>query len=329
TYWNIRHINDDLCREHNLSVLQDNKHLSKDYKEWLECRRGNSWKSILMSDINETIKQSHTYEEFISLMLAKGYEIKDWEFSDNAHKYIGFRAPGQQRWIRGRVKSLGKDFTRERIRERIEEKARIRTERMQRLYHRSGRMINTSEERFADSPWLKQWAERQNLKEAARVQSRLAEMGIQSMRELDDRIEALNLQAVTGKNTTIALDKEIKQAGEILRYARQFSETRRYEEAYEKSKDPERYYKRHRIQIQQAIGARAVLNSYGLDANRVNPEEIEADYLRLTGDRAASLDAYKTAEKERYNLQRLRDELASYMGTDQSRDIERDTKKIR
>ena len=46
TYRNIRHINDDLYREHNLSVLLDNKHLAKNYKEWLECRLGNSGKSF-------------------------------------------------------------------------------------------------------------------------------------------------------------------------------------------------------------------------------------------------------------------------------------------
>ncbi|MCR5233622.1 MAG: relaxase/mobilization nuclease domain-containing protein [Lachnospiraceae bacterium] len=322
TYWNIRHINDEICAEHNLSVLRDNNHLSKSYKEWSEGRRGTSWKSQLRANINETIKQSHTYEEFLSLMQAKGYEIKDSGFSENDHKYIGFRAPGQERWVRGRAKSLGNDFTKEKIRERIEEKARIRTERMQRMYNRTGRMIDISEERYTQSPWLKQWADRQNLKEAARVQSRLAKIGIQSIRELDEKIEALTLQAKTGKSTTVSLDKEIKQAAEILRYARQYSETHKYEKAYDKSKDPDRYYRMHHIQIQQSIGARSVLNSYGLDADRINVNELEADYLRLLGDRAASLDTYKTTEKECAKLQRMKDELSSFMGVDQPRDID-------
>ena len=54
-----------------------------------------SWKTKLRKDINATIKESGSYEEFISLMKAKGYEIKDHEISEEAHKYIGFRAPGQ------------------------------------------------------------------------------------------------------------------------------------------------------------------------------------------------------------------------------------------
>ena len=171
SYWNIRHINDELCEEHNLSVIKENKHIGKSYKEWMADKAGTSWKSKLKSDINETIKQAHTYDEFLDLMKSKGYEIKDAEISPEAHKYIGFRAPGQERWVRGRPKSLGDDFTKERIRERIEEKARIRAERMKRLTKRNPSMIDTSQDKFAESPGLMRWAEKQNLKAAAQIQS--------------------------------------------------------------------------------------------------------------------------------------------------------------
>ena len=94
TYWDIRHLSDELCEEHNLSVIRENQHKAKKYKEWLADKKGTSWKSQLKSDINETIKLAHSYEEFLSLMQAKGYQIKDSEISPEAHKYIGFMAPG-------------------------------------------------------------------------------------------------------------------------------------------------------------------------------------------------------------------------------------------
>ena len=96
-YWNIRHISDELCKEHNLSVITENRNISKSYKEWQTDKTGTSWKSLLKRYINESIKQTHSYEEFISLMIQKGYEIKDHEISPDSHKYIAFRAPGQQR----------------------------------------------------------------------------------------------------------------------------------------------------------------------------------------------------------------------------------------
>ena len=327
TYWNIRHLNDEICEEHNLSVLRENKQLAKSYKEWQETKKGTSWKAQLKTDINSTIKRAHSYEEFLKLMQEKGYEIKDSEFGENAHKYIGFRAPGQDRWIRGRAKSLGAEYTKERIRERIEEKVKIRTERMQRLSRGSGRMIDTSQERFADSPGLKRWAERQNLKEAARVQSLLAEKNIQSFRDLDDRIELLHQQAKEARKRTVVLDKEIKQAGEILYYARQYKEKHKYEVGYDKSKDPERYYRSHYTDIQQALGAKSALINHGLNPDTLKLSEIEAEFARLSTEREMSYTSYKSSEKECDELKRLRDELASYMEAEQSQEIERDKKR--
>ena len=327
TYWNIRHLNDEICEEHNLSVIRENKHLAKSYKEWQESKNGTSWKAQLKTDINSTIKRAHSYEEFLKLMQEKGYEIKDSEIGESAHKYIGFRAPGQERWVRGRANSLGPEYTKERIRERIEEKVKIRTERMQRMFRGTGKMIDTSHERFADSPGLKRWAEKQNLKEAARVQSLLAEKKIQNFQDLDEQIDLLHQQSKDARKSTVALDKQIKQAGEILRYARQYTKKHKYEVGYDKSKDPERYYRTHFTDIQQALGAKSALINLGLNPDTLKLSEIESEFTRLSSERERSYTSYKSSEKDCNELIRLRDELASYMEAEQSQEIERDKKR--
>lgn len=327
SYWNIRHINDELCEEHNLSVIKENKHIGKSYKEWMADKAGTSWKSKLKSDINETIKQAHTYDEFLDLMKSKGYEIKDAEISPEAHKYIGFRAPGQERWIRGRAKSLGEDFTKERIRERIEEKARIRAERMKRLTKRNPSMIDTTQDKFAESPGLMRWAEKQNLKAAAQIQSKLAEMGLDSFDALDAKIDSLHKQAKEGKKATIALDKDITRFEDLLHYAHVYNENKKYIRGYEKSKDKERYYRTHGYDIEIANGAIDRLKNAGLDPDRIDLQKMESDYAVMTADREKTSSAYKTAEKECEKLKKLRDDLTSYVGTEQSLDIERDVKR--
>ena len=327
SYWNIRHINDELCEEHNLSVIKENKHIGKSYKEWMADKAGTSWKSKLKSDINETIKQAHTYDEFLDLMKSKGYEIKDAEISPEAHKYIGFRAPGQERWIRGRAKSLGEDFSKERIRERIEEKARIRAERMKRLTKRNPSMIDTTQDKFAESPGLMRWAEKQNLKAAAQIQSKLAEMGLDSFDALDAKIDSLHKQAKEGKKATIALDKDITKFEDLLHYAHVYNENKKYIRGYEKSKDKERYYRTHGYDIEIANGAIDRLKNAGLNPDRIDLQKMESDYAVMTADREKTSSAYKAAEKECEKLKKLRDDLTSYVGTDQSLDIERDVKR--
>ena len=327
SYWNIRHINDELCEEHNLSVIKENKHIGKSYKEWMADKAGTSWKSKLKSDINETIKQAHTYDEFLDLMKSKGYEIKDAEISPEAHKYIGFRAPGQERWVRGRPKSLGDDFTKERIRERIEEKARIRAERMKRLTKRNPSMIDTTQDKFAENPGLMRWAEKQNLKAAAQIQSKLAEMGLDSFDALDAKIDSLHKQAKEGKKATIALDKDITRFEDLLHYAHVYNENKKYIRGYEKSKDKERYYRTHGYDIEIANGAIDRLKNAGLDPDRIDLQKMESDYAVMTADREKTSSAYKAAEKECEKLKKLRDDLMSYVGTEQSLDIERDVKR--
>ena len=327
SYWNIRHINDELCEEHNLSVIKENKHIGKSYKEWMADKAGTSWKSKLKSDINETIKQAQTYNEFLDLMKSKGYEIKDAEISPEAHKYIGFRAPGQERWVRGRPKSLGDDFTKERIRERIEEKARIRAERMKRLTKRNPSMIDTTQDKFAENPGLMRWAEKQNLKAAAQIQSKLAEMGLDSFDALDAKIESLHKQAKEGKKATIALDKDITKFEDLLHYAHVYDENKKYIRGYERSKDKERYYRTHGYDIEIANGAIDRLKNAGLDPDRIDLQKMESDYAVMTADREKTSSAYKAAEKECEKLKKLRDDLMSYVGTEQSLDIERDVKR--
>ncbi len=53
------------------------------------------------------------------MMKAKGYEIKGESFGEDAPKYISFRPLGKDRFVRGSVKSLGREYTKERIKERI------------------------------------------------------------------------------------------------------------------------------------------------------------------------------------------------------------------
>lgn len=113
---------------------------------------------------------------FLDLIRAKGYEIKGETFGENDLKYISFRPLDRERFARGSVKSLGAEYTRERIKERIEAKALEQSQKRVPFPRKakpiikdysSKKLIDTSEEKFTQSPGLKHWADIQNLKIAA------------------------------------------------------------------------------------------------------------------------------------------------------------------
>ena len=72
-------------------------------------------------------RQSESFpltQNFLHLWKLKDMKIKNAEFGENSRKYITFRSPDMSRPVRGSAKSLGKNFTKERIKERINNKLR-------------------------------------------------------------------------------------------------------------------------------------------------------------------------------------------------------------
>lgn len=122
SYYHIRNLSDELCKEHNLSVIEPDGRQGKKYNEWQAEKDGSGWKNQTRKDINICIRASKSYKEFILLMKARGYEIKGDSLGEGTPKYISFRPIGSDRFIRGSAKSLGKNYTKESIQKRIEQK---------------------------------------------------------------------------------------------------------------------------------------------------------------------------------------------------------------
>lgn len=110
----MRNINDKICRENNLSVIEKNGKRGKGKYEYEQSKAGNSWKDKLREMIDSTIQKVSSFEEFLQVMELEGYEIK-------LGKHITFRAIGQERFTRS--KRIGPDYTEEAIRRRIENKS--------------------------------------------------------------------------------------------------------------------------------------------------------------------------------------------------------------
>lgn len=108
-----RDYSDEIARQYNLNVIPFNKNsVPKSYKEWNEEKRGTSWKAHIRTDVDNVIKSSKSFEEFMGRMEQLGYTMKQGHV-----KYMTFKAPGMERSVRG--KTLGPEYTEERIKERI------------------------------------------------------------------------------------------------------------------------------------------------------------------------------------------------------------------
>lgn len=112
----IQPITNRLCTEYSLSTIDIEQHGRKRnerYKDWNEFRDGKLiWRDMIKRDLDACIIQSDSFEEFLDLLVEKGYDIKH-------NKYLAVKPQGMQRFCR--CKSLGEQYTEECIRRRIAE----------------------------------------------------------------------------------------------------------------------------------------------------------------------------------------------------------------
>ena len=310
SYYHIRHLSDELCKEHNLSVIIPGEKRGKKYNEWDADKNGTAWKPQIRKDINSCIKSASTYEEFLLLLRAKGYEIKGEEFGENAPKYISFRPLGKDRFIRGSVKSLGKEYTKERIRERIELK-RERKATIPKRDYASRRLIDISDEKFQTSPGLKHWATIENLKIAAQSYAEA-----ESITKLEHEIAVKNEAGKSTKQSVVELEHRIKDLAEIIKYAKQYRANRSYHIGYKKAKNPDAYFRRYESQIILYGGARRMLEQAGINLKSLNVDKLKNEYQELTRQRDELTSTYKSYEKEVRELSRKLDTLNQYLGRD-------------
>ena len=310
SYYHIRKLSDELCKAHNLSIIIPGGERGKKYKEWQSDQNGSTWKTQLRRDINFCIKSASTYEDFLLLMRAKGYEIKGESFEESAAKYISFRPLDKERFVRGSTRSLGKEYTKERIKERIERKRERKAVIPKRDYS-ARRLIDTSDEKFRSSPGLQRWAAIENLKIAAQSYN---EVG--SLAELEHKIAVKTEAGKSAKQSVVELEHRIKDLAEIIEYAQQYKDNRSYHISYKKAKNPDAYFRRYESQIILYGGARRMLEQAGINLNGLNVDKLNAEYQELMKQKSELTSTYKDCEKEVRELNRKLENLNQYLGKD-------------
>lgn len=240
SYMNIRNQSDRLCKEHNLSVI--NQEAQKEINEikrrkfvnwydWNEDKKGKSYKSRLQFDIDRTIKQSINWQDFLSKMEGCGYEIK-------IGKHIAFRTKNQQRFTR--AKTIGANYTEERIKERILNKDK-----------ELGNIIDLKNNDKAKlSKGYEHWETKHNLKTAASTLVEIRNKGFKSMEELECGISRISIEKNELKREFDKLSWEQKRIKEVVKHIQICLSKREYYEGYRRNPNDKIYMMMNRKDVE-------------------------------------------------------------------------------
>ena len=205
------------------------------------------------------------------------------------------------------IRKLSDELCRERIERKRERKAVI-----PKKDYSARRLIDTSDEKFQNSPGLQRWAAIENLKIAAQSYN---EVG--SLAELEHKIAVKTEAGKSAKQSVVELEHRIKDLAEIIKYTQQYKANRSYYIGYKKAKNPDAYFRRYESQIILYGGARRMLEQAGINLKGLNVDKLKAEYQELMKQKSELTSTYKDCEKEVRELKRKQENLNQYLGRTQ------------
>lgn len=188
TLHRMRNENDLVSEKHGLKIIEETrkKHKYLTHKDYIARSKGVSFKQRIENDIDSSINESSTYNNFLEDMKEKGYEIKQG-------KHLAFKSPNSKRFMR--AKSLGFNYLENSIKHRIDNKNYVpfKTKIIEREW------IDTSQQKFKDNVGLRRWGTIQNINYLHEVNNVLSKENISleqfsKEQEVKDNFEA-NLES--------------------------------------------------------------------------------------------------------------------------------------
>ena len=288
-YYDMREVSDRLCKENGLSVIPPSQNKGMGYKEYTEAKRGTSWKQKLKQTIDRLVITAKDYDDFLRLMQEAGYEIKPG-------KYISFRAEGQERFTRS--KTIGENYTDERIKERIAGRTPRRSQRQ--TTPKGISLIGDIQERIRliDSKGYEHKAKLTILKEAARTLNYLTDNNLLQYADLEKKVEDVHSSYDrTGKELK-GVEARLREVQPLIKNISNYQRLKPVYDAFQKAKDKPGFKAKHEAELVIFEAARSTLLAMQGDKKLPSLKTLQAEQQRLLEEQQRLYDERAKLKKE-------------------------------
>ncbi|MBR2886103.1 MAG: relaxase/mobilization nuclease domain-containing protein [Oscillospiraceae bacterium] len=310
SYYQIRNASDRICRESGLSIVKPGKQIEytdkagqrrtrpakeqgRSYAEYAADKAGGSWKGKLKIAIDTTIPQAKDFEDFLRRMEAAGYEVK------RRGETISFRAPGQEKFTRLRENTLGKDYTAQRITERIQGKKRAVS-----APKRDSKTVSLvidieNSIKAQQSRGYEQWAKIHNLKQAAKTVNFLTENNILQYADLRVKVEEVAAASEQAGAALKGVEKRLSDMALLIKNITTYHQTKPAYDGYRAAKDKAQYRAANESALILHEAATKALKAVQAEGGKLpNPAGLQKEYARLQAEKETLSSEYGKLKKQ-------------------------------
>ena len=319
-YYDMREVSDRLCKENGLSVIPPSQNKGMGYKEYTEAKRGTSWKQKLKQTIDRLVITAKDYDDFLRLMQEAGYEIK-------TGKYISFRAEGQKRFTRS--KTIGENYTEERIKERIAGRTPRRSQRQ--TTPKGISLIGDIQERIRliDSKGYEHKAKLTILKEAARTLNYLTENNLLQYADLEKKVEDIHSSYDrTGKELK-GVEARLREVQPLIKNISNYQRLKPVYDAFQKAKDKPGFKAKHEAELVIFEAARSTLLAMQGDEKLPSLKTLKAEQAQLFEEQERLYAERNRLKKEAKQIETIKSNVDTFLApsADHDRDHLRSTQR--
>lgn len=306
----LRRVSDLVCLEHGLSVIEPRKP-----SEWAKRSvypKKARFRDYIKGDIEEILsRHPGSYEEFLQMLLAKEYEIKQG-------KNTAVRGKGQKRFIR--LRSLGEGYSKEDILKRLAgdfEKANENLESKERDFD----MLLDIQDIIArgKGAGYERWAKVYNIKQISKALLFLKEHDCRDYEELAKRAGDAADRFSNLSSAIKSIEARMSEVQVLRTHIVNYSKTRDVYVAYRKAGYSKKFFEAHREELTLHKAAKEAFKA--LEGQKIpKVKELNAEYGRLLSEKKSLYEQYKKAKQEMKDYQIAKYDIDRLLHMDQEKE---------
>ncbi|WP_104803044.1 relaxase/mobilization nuclease domain-containing protein [Blautia marasmi] len=309
----VRRLNDTICIENGLSIVENPKPHGKSYNKWLgEAAKPSHREMLRVAIDNALAKKPESLEALFALLQQEGIEVK------KRGKSISLKAPGQDRFAR--LDTLGDEYS-EAVLSAVLVGEMAHKPRKKKLLQAEPKTVNLlvdiqAKLQAGKSAGYARWAKVFNLKQMAKTMNYLTENGLLEYAALADKAQAVTERYNLLAGQIKSAEKRMAEIAVLRTQIINYSKTRDVYTAYRKAGYSKKFLAEHEADILLHKAAKKAFDELGVQ-KLPRVKELQSEYAVLLAEKKKAYAEYQQARQEMQEVLTAKANVDRLLGTEE------------